>query len=121
MGKPQDFKKNDPRINLKGRPKGSKSFTTKVREALEVLSGVKDEEGVELTNEQLLAKNIVKDALTGKDTQLRKMVWNYLDGMPKQAMDLTSKGDKITGINYILPDGADDKTDNQTTSMLPSS
>lgn len=28
----------------------------------------------------------------------------------KQEVDVTSKGDKITGINYIVPDGADGRT-----------
>lgn len=83
MAKPQSFKKGDPRINRKGKPKGTKSFTTIVREALQVLSGVKDGK-TELTMEQLLAKKMVADAIKKGDTNLRRLIWNYLDGMPAQ-------------------------------------
>ena len=89
MSKNETSFKSGESGNLYGRPEGAKSFTTIVREALKVMSTIKDEDGNMLTNEQLLAKNIVQDAINGKDTQLKKMVWNYLDGMPQQKIDQT--------------------------------
>lgn len=39
----------------------------------------------------------------------------------KTETDLTSKGEKILGINYILPNGTDDKTNTEATPSISSS
>lgn len=37
---------------------------------------------------EALTKSIIKKALSG-DTSAQKMVWSYMDGMPKQSIDIT--------------------------------
>jgi hypothetical protein len=76
------FVKDDPNINRDGRPVGSRNFTTKVREALEKIA-----DGKETTNEEALVKSIIKKAVMG-DAPTQKLVWNYLDGMPKESLDI---------------------------------
>ncbi len=74
------FKKGkDPRRNEKGRPEGSKSFTTKVKEALEKIA-----EGKDYTYEEAFIKSILKKAIVDGDASTQKLIWNYLDGMPLQ-------------------------------------
>ena len=85
--------------NPEGRPKGSKNFTTKVREALEKIS-----EGGADTAEVALIKAILKNAIDKGDVTAQKMIWSYLDGMPTQKTDLTSGGEKIQGFNFIQPE-----------------
>ncbi len=46
---------------------------------------------------------------------------NITDMRDKQELDHTSKGEKITNINYIIPNGAESSTDNQATSGISSS
>ncbi len=87
--------------NPEGRPKGSKNFTTKVREALEKIS-----EGSAETAEVGLIKAILKNAIVKGDVTAQKMIWSYLDGMPvaKTDMDIKSDGKEIkTVINIIQP------------------
>ena len=98
-------KKNPPHLfqkgvsgNPSGRPKGSKNLTTKVREALSKIADGKD-----YTYEEALIKSILKKAILDQDQQMIKLMWNYLDGLPSQSMDITSDGDKLeTGI-VVLP------------------
>lgn len=72
--------------NPAGKPKGARHFTTLVRDALEMIA--KDPtSGREERMEVLLAKKAVLSALAG-DSQMLKLIWNYLDGMPKQSIEL---------------------------------
>lgn len=64
-----------------GRPKGTKNFTTKVREALNKFV---DEEGQTFENQ--LAEVVVKKAMQG-DKEMIKLIWNYMDGMPTQKIE----------------------------------
>lgn len=73
-----------------GRPLGSKSFTTKVKEAL-----LKIAEGKDFTYEEALVKKIMHKAIVEGDPQMIKLMWNYIDGMPAQSMDLTSGGKEL--------------------------
>lgn len=77
------FKKNDPNINREGRPKGSGiSITTAIKRELE-----KCPEGSKKTHLELVVTRIIHEAVKG-DQQTLKMLWNYIDGMPKQALDI---------------------------------
>jgi len=67
--------------NPKGRPPKGYSITEWFREMLASDPEMKQE----------LGTAILKKAMTG-DVTAMKLVWNYLDGMPQQKMDVTSDG-----------------------------
>jgi len=73
--------------NLKGRPKKGYSITEWFKEMLNSSPEVKD----------AIGESITKKALKG-DTTAQKMVWSYMDGMPKQSTDITSGGEKLKGL-----------------------
>lgn len=75
------------KIGNPGRPEGSQNFTTKVRAAL-----LKIADGKQETYEELLVKTVLHKALVEKDEKMIKLIWNYLDGMPKQDMNIESEG-----------------------------
>lgn len=66
-------------LNPNGRPKGARSFTTKVREALERLAEGKGE-----TAEALLIKSLIHKAVVKQDVLMIKTIWEQLDGKPLQ-------------------------------------
>lgn len=70
--------------NPNGRPKKGYSITEWFREMLDSKPEVKD----------AIGKSIMKKALEG-DTAAQKMVWQYMDGMPKQSTDITSNGQSL--------------------------
>jgi hypothetical protein len=82
------FKEGHPKLG--GKELGSKSFTTKVREALEKIA-----EGKDYTYEEAFIKSILKKAIVDGDSQIMRLIWNYLDGMPMQKTDITSDGKPI--------------------------
>jgi hypothetical protein len=73
--------------NPAGRPVGAKSFTVKVREALATLSQAKDTGGVQMSYEAALVKTVLKMAIVDERSDIVKLIWNYLDGMPVQPID----------------------------------
>lgn len=79
--------------NLNGKPKGAKSMTTRVREALEEYATEQGES--KKTYYQQLIKTVLEKALVDKDPQMIKLMWNYMDGMPAQSVDLTSGNEKL--------------------------
>ena len=81
------WKKGDPSPNPAGRPVGAKSFTTKVRTALEKIADGKD-----YTYEEAFIKSILKKAIVDQDPTMMKLIWNYLDGKPHQSLDLGNDG-----------------------------
>ena len=72
--------------NPDGKPPGTKSFTTKVREALTVLSKTKGEDGEPMSYEAALIKTVLKMAIVDERSEIVKLIWNYLDGMPVQPL-----------------------------------
>jgi hypothetical protein len=66
--------------NPNGRPKKGYSITEWFKEMLNSKPEVKD----------AIGKSIMKKALEG-DTAAQKMVWQYMDGMPKQESEVTLK------------------------------
>lgn len=81
------FTKDDPRINRKGRPRGSGiSITTEIKKKLEQAP-----EGQRVTYLELLINRIMKQAIQYGDQKMIKQIWNYVDGMPKQAHEISGK------------------------------
>lgn len=70
--------------NPDGRPPKGYSITEWFKEMLNSKPEVKD----------AIGKSIMKKALEG-DTTAQKMVWQYMDGMPKQSTDITTNGESL--------------------------
>jgi len=72
-----------------GRPKGSVSITKQMKEVLREVILMRDKKGKELkmTQAQMLAKSIARRAINGNDN-MSKLIWNYMDGMPKQELGI---------------------------------
>ena len=79
--------------NLKGKPKGiGLSITSKIKQELEKCPEGKDKK----TYLELLVRKILKKAIIDGDQVMIKSIWNYIDGLPKENLDITSGGDKLT-------------------------
>jgi len=103
--------------NPDGKPKGATLNLTKLlKEKLEEIpDGEKDSYKV------MFVKTLLNKALVEKDLQSLKLIMNYVDGLPKQAIDFSGDVDvKINGINYILPDGSKYTPNKKTASSVPS-
>jgi hypothetical protein len=92
------FKKGDPNINRKGRPKKGMSWS-------EVLKELCDEEvnagDSRLTKMQAIGHKIIKKAFDG-DLDAAKILMDRIDGKPRQAIDHTSKGEQIGSIERVI-------------------
>jgi hypothetical protein len=69
--------------NIDGKPLGSISLTAMIKKKLQLLSPDGKRQAIEV-----LADNIIQDGLDSSDN-MRKLIWNYLDGLPKQGIDIT--------------------------------
>ena len=87
------FGKNPQNINTKGRPKKGYSITEWFKEMLDSKPEVKD----------AIGNSILEKALEG-DVAAQKMVWSYMDGMPKQGIELGGDKDNpvIVGLVEML-------------------
>jgi hypothetical protein len=99
------FKKGyDPKRNVTGANKGSRSLTTLLREALQVIGkGQKDPYA------ELLVKKVMKMAIADGNEQMIKLCWNYLEGLPKETHALEGN---IT-INFDNAFASTPKTDSK--------
>ena len=79
--------------NPAGKKKGTKAFTTKVREALEKIADDKD-----YSYEEALIKSILKKAIVDGDAASQRLIWNYLDGLPTQKVDMDLEGELLNDI-----------------------
>lgn len=59
-------------------------------------------------------ERLINQGLSGEyNSTIAKLILSSNHGFKeKSEQDVTSKGNQILGINYIIPDGADDKADN---------
>ena len=90
------FQKNDPRINREGRPKESKGLKTLLVEALKKIG-----EGQTEPYEILLVKKMLLMAIKEGNEQIIRLIWNYLEGLPKGSMDLGMDDDAKEFLGYI--------------------
>ena len=95
-----------------GRPAGSRSFTTKVKEALEKIA-----EGKDYTYEEAFIKTILKKGIVDGDTSMIRTIWEQLDGKPLQKTDITTGGESL---NKVLVEFIDGKPkDNKNPDGIP--
>ena len=83
------FKAGHPKVG--GKEKGTRHFTTLVQEALVKVALTDKGEKIEV--QKALGEKVVKMALEGNE-QMIKLIWNYLDGMPKQSIETTISDDR---------------------------
>lgn len=76
--------------NPQGKQRGTKNFTTLVREALKKIAEYKDEDGNPMkdTYENLLIRRVLNKAIQKGDVRMIEILWNYLDGKPRGSIDL---------------------------------
>ena len=89
-----------------GKPKGTLSITTAVKRRLEAFV----KKGGNKKELDRLVDTILKKAIDDGDTNTIKAIWNYVDGMPQQKVDVTSLGEKITGFDYVKLDETDNNS-----------
>ncbi len=78
------FKVGDSNINRDGRPKGSGlTLTPLLKAKLEEVP-----EGQKETYKVLFIKRILKKAIIDGDDKSLRLIINYVDGLPKQTIDL---------------------------------
>lgn len=107
----QNLKKRGADANPNGRPKREWTWAGLIEQAVEENLTTKD--GV-LTEKakMFIAKKLVRMAIDG-DILAIKEIANRMDGMPKQATELSTKDDKpliIIGYGHKRTDTASDKT-----------
>lgn len=94
--------------NPSGRPVGSRSLTTLMKEAL-----IKIGDGQSEPYDVLLIKRVLRMAIVEGNEQMIKLCWAYLEGMPAQKTDITSDGKPLSVI--ITSYEAKKKLDGDTT------
>ena len=105
------FVKDDPRINKEGRPLGSKDFTTIFNEALKKIAKEKDidPDSVEVN----LVLRAISEARKG-NFKFYKDIFDRKYGKAQGYLDVTSKGQEITGIKIEIVKGLVKKPDDTT-------
>ena len=69
--------------NPAGRPPGSISITTEIKKKLQEIP-----DGQKKTYLELLINRILKLGVVDGNEQMIKAIWNYIDGLPAQKLDL---------------------------------
>lgn len=73
--------------NPNGRPKGARSLTNLLKEAL-----VKIGNGESEPYDEQLVKKVMTMAIKDGNEQMIKLCWNYLEGMPKEKKEIDLTG-----------------------------
>lgn len=74
-----------------GRPKGTLSITGEIKKKLEEMSPYLTTTGEKRTYLQLLVQQILDQAVKDGDAMMIAKVWAYVDGLPKNTIDLKSE------------------------------
>ncbi len=82
------FKKGNP--GGPGRPKDSFSLVGLLKDALKSVP-----EGEKKSYAELLIKKILDKGIIEGDAPTHRLIFNYMDGLPQQFLDVTSKGKPI--------------------------
>lgn len=99
----------DPRRNYNGRPRGSVSITTKIKQMLLEVSPDKKR-----TILEELVDKIFNKAIKDGNEQIIKLIWEYVDGKPKERVELEAEVEtRDRGYLVDLLQKVDDKTRRQ--------
>ena len=82
--------------NPQGRPQGSISIIARIKKEL-----TKIPSGQKITYVEILVKQILKKAIIDGDKEMIKLIWNYVDGMPKQALEHIGDEKRPVKILYV--------------------
>ena len=77
--------------NPKGRPEGTFSLLTLLKQELQKVPEGQDKK----TYADLIVKRMLKQAIEKGDQQQIKLIWNYIEGMPRQDLNVDVKTQKI--------------------------
>ena len=82
--------------NPKGRPKGTISVTSAIKRRLNKIPKGERKKWLEK-----MVDTIMEEGITNKNDKLLKLLWNYVDGMPKQTLEADLTGTiNINVVNY---------------------
>lgn len=98
------FKPNN-NANPAGRPKDSFSILTILKRKLQECPEGEDKK----TYAESIVEKMLEDAIVKGDTQMRKLILNYLEGMPKQSIDVEGNGILPINITISKQDGRKDE------------
>ena len=91
--------------NPKGRPVGSLSITAEIKKRLQECP-----EGKEKTYLEFLVNKILQQAVLEGNEQMIKTIWGYVDGQPKQAVELAGQVNISNILNNLENDGHETST-----------
>lgn len=86
------FGENNP-----GKPTGALSITALIKQ--EMMKEALNTKGEKKQYIAFFIESLLKKAIQEGDHATQKMIWNYIDGMPKGSLDLTTKGQKINSFD----------------------
>lgn len=90
---------------LGGRKPGSISITTKIKQMLEEIPP-----GERMTRLEALARRIFIMAINEGNEQMIKLLWNYVDGMPKESIEMKGEIEHKENRIIDLLEDADEET-----------
>ncbi len=69
--------------NPAGKPKGTLSITSEMKKKLQEVP-----EGKKLSYLEAFIMKMLRNAIDDGDSAAQKLIWNYIDGMPKESKDI---------------------------------